>query len=270
MGYVSAADYERILAIVAEASLGSTEEPLSGHVLEMIRALVACDVAAYFEGPPEDRAGRRIWTTEIAIPWRASEIEATIMFRSQLPISPSPRTMDRAIRVSDVMSQRHYRGLDLYQLAGRHHDIEFAMDHWMNGLRGQVRGLTFDNGSRDFSDHRRDAVEVLGRHLKVVLGQHDRIRGAARNTGPSAVLTAREAEIVTLLAVGHTNRQIASVLSISPHTVRKHLENTYATLGIHTRAEAVVWVYRERDRLEALAPRPAGSPGMRPPQPLTD
>jgi len=48
-------------------------------------------------------------------------------------------------------------------------------------------------------------------------------------------LTRREAEIARLLARRATNREIAEQLDVSPHTVRHHLENIFAKLGIHSR-----------------------------------
>jgi DNA-binding CsgD family transcriptional regulator len=51
-------------------------------------------------------------------------------------------------------------------------------------------------------------------------------------------LTAREREVLDLVAEGRTNAEIAERLWISPETVRKHLENVYAKLGVHTRTAA--------------------------------
>ena len=52
-------------------------------------------------------------------------------------------------------------------------------------------------------------------------------------------LTRREREIISLVAEGMTNGQIAAQLWISAGTVRRHLENVYAKLGVHTRTAAV-------------------------------
>jgi DNA-binding CsgD family transcriptional regulator len=52
-------------------------------------------------------------------------------------------------------------------------------------------------------------------------------------------LTDREREILSLLMRGNTNREIAEILWISPATVRKHLENVFPKLGVHTRTGAV-------------------------------
>jgi DNA-binding CsgD family transcriptional regulator len=51
-------------------------------------------------------------------------------------------------------------------------------------------------------------------------------------------LTPRERQILAFVARGSTNREIAETLWISPSTVRKHLENIYAKLGVRTRTAA--------------------------------
>ena len=56
--------------------------------------------------------------------------------------------------------------------------------------------------------------------------------------GPD-VLSAREREVLTLVADGLRNAEIAEALWVSPATVRKHLENIYAKLDVHTRTAAV-------------------------------
>jgi DNA-binding NarL/FixJ family response regulator len=58
-------------------------------------------------------------------------------------------------------------------------------------------------------------------------------------------LTAREREILALADEGRTNAEIAERLWVSPGTVKKHLDNIYTKLGVHTRAAAAA-VVRER------------------------
>jgi DNA-binding CsgD family transcriptional regulator len=64
----------------------------------------------------------------------------------------------------------------------------------------------------------------------------------------ASVLSARELEVLRLVAEGKTSRDIASSLTISQHTVRRHLENTFAKLGVTSRAAAVAYAY-EHDLL---------------------
>ncbi len=52
-------------------------------------------------------------------------------------------------------------------------------------------------------------------------------------------LTRREAEVLRLMASGRTNKQIASRLSISGHTVKFHVSSILAKLGVSSRAGAV-------------------------------
>ena len=72
--------------------------------------------------------------------------------------------------------------------------------------------------------------------------------GAA--TAERGGLSAREHEVLALAAAGYTNAQIADALSLSPHTVGRHLSNIFAKIGVANRAEAATWAARH----------PAGTP----------
>lgn len=54
-------------------------------------------------------------------------------------------------------------------------------------------------------------------------------------------LTNRESEVLTLLCNGATNRDIADTLTISPHTVRTHLNNLFRKINVPNRLQAVRW-----------------------------
>jgi DNA-binding NarL/FixJ family response regulator len=57
---------------------------------------------------------------------------------------------------------------------------------------------------------------------------------------PSAVLSARELEVLDLVALGLTNLQIATRLHVTVHAVKFHLAAIYRKLGVSNRTEAVV------------------------------
>jgi DNA-binding NarL/FixJ family response regulator len=57
-------------------------------------------------------------------------------------------------------------------------------------------------------------------------------------------LTLREAEVLTWIARGKSNRDIAEILGLSPRTVNKHLEQVYAKLGVENRTAAAALAMR--------------------------
>ncbi len=59
-------------------------------------------------------------------------------------------------------------------------------------------------------------------------------------------LSAREAEVLSLLTWGHTNLEIADQLVVSVHTVERHLQNAYRKLGVRNRADAAAYMARDR------------------------
>ncbi|AVZ75725.1 DNA-binding response regulator [Streptomyces lunaelactis] len=75
----------------------------------------------------------------------------------------------------------------------------------------------------------------------------EQVTGAPEPTGPKLPdgLTAREGEVLTLIAEGLTNTDIARRLHISTATVKTHINNLFAKTGIHDRAQAVRYAYRE-------------------------
>ena len=62
---------------------------------------------------------------------------------------------------------------------------------------------------------------------------------ASADAGAAQLLTARELQIVTLVAEGRVNKQIADDLRISEWTVSTHLRRVFAKLGVDTRAAMV-------------------------------
>jgi DNA-binding NarL/FixJ family response regulator len=58
------------------------------------------------------------------------------------------------------------------------------------------------------------------------------------------LLTRREREVVTLVATGLTNDEIAERLVLSPATVRTHVSRSMTKVGARNRAQLVVFAYR--------------------------
>lgn len=71
------------------------------------------------------------------------------------------------------------------------------------------------------------------------LFSNDSVRPHEHNVAPLEQLTAREVEVLRMLAEGFANKEIASRLGISDHTVKFHISSILAKLGASTRTEAV-------------------------------
>jgi LuxR family maltose regulon positive regulatory protein len=100
---------------------------------------------------------------------------------------------------------------------------------------------------RLFADLGRPMAELLSeaRTRNVMPDYVDRLLAAFDVPFPTAAvhklpesLSAREQEILKLLAAGLTNREIADQLVISPETVKKHSASIYAKLAVSNRTEA--------------------------------
>ena len=83
-------------------------------------------------------------------------------------------------------------------------------------------------------------AEAAERHARAADQALRAIRAAA-DEGPVTDLTAREVEVLRLVADGLTNPAIAERLVISEHTVHRHLANILTKLGLSSRAAAAAW-----------------------------
>jgi DNA-binding CsgD family transcriptional regulator len=84
-------------------------------------------------------------------------------------------------------------------------------------------------------------MTLAGRVVRPPRGKRS---SGGRRAMPYPSLTLREAEVLNFLADGTGNREIARRMSISPHTVRTHIQSILSKLQVHTRLEAVAWARR--------------------------
>jgi DNA-binding NarL/FixJ family response regulator len=90
-------------------------------------------------------------------------------------------------------------------------------------------------------------------HLEAALAAFERLDaqvelarlrgGAAGESGPAAALSARERQVLGLVAAGRTNRQIASQLGISEHTVARHVSSIFNKTGVSSRTAAGAFAF---------------------------
>ncbi|MDY6933004.1 MAG: LuxR C-terminal-related transcriptional regulator [Spirochaetota bacterium] len=95
------------------------------------------------------------------------------------------------------------------------------------------------NKRKDMLKKRKEYIESLeGKVLRIT----EKIRN--KNNKAQINLTAREVEVLRLVAEGFTNTEISTLLSISPHTVKSHVLHIFNKTGVNDRTQASVWAIR--------------------------
>ncbi len=238
---LSRSDFKGVLDVVREA--GAVEGPIAfpEPVLDALRRLLPCDVVAYHERVGGHAA---LVTSGEPLDSMTAEIRAACRhYWQQDRLSPAKG----ARKVSDFLSRRQFHRTELYQYVSGRVGIEDMFRLWLDPHGGSGARLEFDRSRRDFSERDRDVLDVLMPHL-AQFRKHAVARGRA-STPPgtaSEKLTPREREVLALVAEGRTNAEIASTLWISPLTVRRHLENIFGKLDVHTRTAAAVALRDDR------------------------
>jgi non-specific serine/threonine protein kinase len=157
-------------------------------------------------------------------------------------------------RASAVFAQ----GLAVSQQAG---DRKEAARCLLGLARVALRGDTELDTAESLALRSMDLFRAMGADREIEQAQalvasirsqrEGKVRVRARR---SDGLTAREAQIVTLIAEGATNSAIGSYLALSVRTVERHIENIYAKLGVQGRtARAAVAGYAVRSEIDAIA-----------------
>lgn len=241
MPTVSSRDHQRILDFLAVAYGHVDDGSVPSVVLDELRVLVPCEIAAYREAGDgyffESVSG--VDPDEARATWARYPL-----YRSQDPLpgvceSPGrqpPVRVGVALRFSDVASMPAFRNTAFFEEICRPLGTRHVLKLFLP-MEGGVAGFVLESTSRDFSVRDREVLSAMATHLGLVRAIR-KARAAEPNRALEA-LTRREREVVDLAAAGLTNREIGASLFISAGTVRKHLDNVYAKLGVRNRAAAV-------------------------------
>jgi DNA-binding NarL/FixJ family response regulator len=115
-----------------------------------------------------------------------------------------------------------------------------ALQQWLEQAQ-QSKGGSKSPATASFPDHPELRLYYMGN-----AGSNEVLLRLAKDAASSLPaeftselgLTTREAEVLSWLSKGKTNRDIAQILGLSPRTVDKHLEQIYAKLGVENRTAA--------------------------------
>jgi DNA-binding CsgD family transcriptional regulator len=168
-------------------------------------------------------------------------------------MSPSPRRRrpgDRLERSQRVGNRRHSLGREVWTLPGRLRPLSAGRGAARVGQAprrsGRGPALGQGNGGRPGRGPARAAYR-LTRPACSDRSRGGRPTGAGRRRpagGLASPLTRRELEVLTLLAEGRSNRQIAETLFISESTAGVHVSNILGKLGVSGRTEAAAVAFR--------------------------
>ena len=193
---------------------------VAGHSLRHVVRHVDADdarIAAF----RNSKAGREAWARLID----------EHPLRRQRVLHPSEF---RAFRNSDFSTQREFRRFETYDVFFRPFELAYVATVKYGGP-GRFFDLVCARRRLDFTAREVLLLDVVS----AVLGP------ATREAAPTSqrafaelALTAREAEVLERVARGRSNAEIASELSIAAGTVKKHLDNVFAKLGVRNRIEA--------------------------------
>ncbi|ACB94618.1 response regulator transcription factor [Beijerinckia indica] len=112
---------------------------------------------------------------------------------------------------------------------------------WLDGLRGKTGDETETFELRIENADRRlkiSYVSQVGPDELLLRVMEDNTLSPEQTLKTRLNLTSREAEVLTWVARGKSNRDIGEILGLSPRTVDKHLEQVYAKIGVENRVAA--------------------------------
>ena len=243
---------EAALAFAAELGTAATQrERADDWLLERISQMIGLEWAGYSHHDP-NHPGCLLIDAEspakpAAEPWTPSDHEWKVIKTENPYCLYVDRTGDRyfsARRLTDVTDMRAYSQTEHYEMCGiaaMPHSLLMRLPgegdtHWT---------LEVARAGRNYSKRDMLLLDAL-RPALIAYESYRRLAAtvkALRSVRPGStgddVLTAREGEVLDLVAAGETNAAIAERLWISPGTVKKHLENVYEKLEVGSQTAAL-------------------------------
>jgi DNA-binding CsgD family transcriptional regulator len=242
---LSAADYDRVFAILDYCSAARTLDQLKNLLMVALHDHYGCPNTTFLSGPtfttafadPNPVTTGRITPIldEYQAHWYLDDVFATAQSRATLLASPAITHT----QLADVPSQSATYLRDFLYRKRLHSAsvMHLELAHGGHGLVG-----IFDSEGKDLSGRDIAGLGILGRQLSLLC----QTLPGQREPGWREKLTPRQIDLAELLADGHTNDEIAAILSLSPDTVKKYVSRILAVLHVRNRAEFVKLVYEQK------------------------
>lgn len=232
-------------------------------VLPGLAGLLGSHLAVYHE--LDRRTGR-----EVALGWPAETYRADLLdgypgVMAQHPIvgyAMALPALGEPVRTSDLVSRREWRANAVYCDVYRAMDLDDQIAFGATDSGASFSGVSVGRSGRAFTDWERDLVWLVSPHVGAALQRARRAPVAVpalqvapivapatiggpgraapavplpsprRATAEDDPLTARERDVLRLIAEGRTNARIGRELHLSPKTVETHVAAVFAKLGL--------------------------------------
>lgn len=240
MSRVGPTDLRSALDVLYSVTSSGEENPFPLEALAELGNLVGAHTVGYCETPmPAGHGGYELVSRPLPAP---SSLRDTLdrWGRQDPTHAVYQRCSTEPVAISDVLSRRDFRRLEIYTQLCRDLGTADSLRVYLPAGAEQARFFFFDRARWGFGARERMLVRTLRPYLTLWRTRWE----DARPSGAVARLSAREREILGRVAAGRSNVEVARELWLSPHTVRKHLENIYRKLGVSNRTEAAGMLLR--------------------------
>lgn len=264
---LSEADYRAVLGFVHDAGEVAGPDAFPKPVRESLVSLLRADTAWHctVDESAERRSPRTVRDGHVEFRWGFGEgavanglppgvLEALREHPLEEPTPAAQVAANRPLRRSDLVTTREWRKTGRWAECDRPVGARDWVRLWIGSPNRPSALFEFDTCRSEWDERIVGMLELLAPHLDQLM------RRAAHRVGVPATtedLTPRELEILGLIADGRTNAEVAGILWISPNTVRKHVENIFDKLAVHTRTAAVVRVFGAHFDVQETEPGPS-------------
>lgn len=230
-----------LLGLIADAGSLESVETYHGELLSAMAAVFPCEVVVFNEfrvGRADRSQGMPTVTCTSSPPLEPRDaippalLGAFLRHMTDHPLIRLHAAGDlSAYRLSDTTSMRRFRRAPIYGEFFGPAAIGHQLTLGLEATPRRLAGMWFNRARGDFSDDDLLVAELLRPRLHAA-------EVAVRRAAARAALTAREREVLDIVAAGATNAAVAEALVVSPATVKTHLDNIYAKLGVGSRVAA--------------------------------
>ena len=234
-------DLRRMLDVVERGRLADPDEVFPHGLLAALAELVPAEEVTFQVSRPLDRevvAQEEFGIVPDPLPDGWEELFWRSYWEGETCCRPQVTGDYQSVwKVSDYLSTQQLANSivgEWFRVLGVRHEIAVPLP--VRGAEDR-RMLLFRSEGRDFTERERLLLTMLRPHFVEVLRAHERRRAGVPD------LTARQLQLLQLVADGHSNTQIAHRLFVAEGTVRKHLENIYERLGVTSRTAAVATAF---------------------------